>query len=267
MSTTNKETGHKEIRRESPGHVRVTETRESIPVKEPHKSQELEQVDAKLKEAAKDARSFIKRNPWIAVAASLALLSIAAYAGGWYGFGDHRTTTEKITDQVKSYLPHKEEHNKWLPWNWNMFHHEPDLSERITGKDFDSHWTNLQKSMLSKSKDFQDSWKKLQDAMHKNQDKMDATLKLSYENFQTSMKSWWDTWENTAHQMRESLSKGADTLANKASKAAETVKEHLPDSLQGGHTEHVHMYDKDQKTHTDTIKVHHHAYDKPADKK
>jgi len=309
-TTTIRETEH------TPTHVKETEytvhtpaqshaRRESDPMINKQKVGEAaERAQAKIKDAARDAAGYVRRYPYtMQVLLALGLIALAAYgARGYYG-ADRRSVGEKITDQVKSYVPHTEEHGRsWLPWNWKLFHREPkDLSERITGQDFDTNWATLQKkrtdmehSLKSQFDQFQDSmkgwweshdnnWKlwhrepkdlaekytgkdfethmaNLQKTMHNTRADMENSLKSQFDQFQGSMKNWWDNWDTTAKQMK-------DELVKKTNKAGSIIKENLPEALQGGQTEHVHLYDPDSKTHTDTIKVHHHGYDKPDEPK
>jgi len=253
MSTTtiHKETVHKEVHPTNPSqHARMSETRESVPVKDFKETQDL---GMEAKNLGKNVKGFFKRNPMILqVAVGLALICAATYAAGYYGIGgDNRSVGEKMTDKLKSFPGigggvSEEQGNAWLPWNWKLWHRqpvvEPTLSEKFTGKDLEGNWKELQNTMLHTRKN------------------MEESLKSSFDNFQTSMKNWWETWDVAAKQFKEDLAK-------KVAKTGSQLKEKLPESLKGGQTEHVHVYDPEQKTSTDTIKIHRHGYEKPEEEK
>jgi len=245
MSTTvHKETIHKEVIHPSPPqHTRKTESRETGPNKERSLDDQstLQCVTSKM-------QSIHKRYPLATqLAAALLLICFASYAAGYFGFKHEPTMGEKVgdkLDKLKSYMPgHHEEHGySWLPWNWKLWHHqEPTWTEQFTGKDLDANWANFQSTMQNTRKG------------------MEENLKSSFEKFETSMKNWWESWDTTAKNFKEELAK-------KANKVGAQMKEKLPEALQSGHTEHVDIYDTKIPS-TDTIKVHHHGYEKPEDKK
>jgi len=255
MSTTiHKETVHKEVHPGAPAYTRMTESRETIPIKDTLKdNQDIEQVaQRKFQGFRKGLAGLARRYPVaLPAAAAVLMICLACFAAGQYGIGhDTRSAGEKMTDTVKSYMPTlHEEHgygHNLLPWNWKIWHREEPkgFMEKLKDKDFDmdTTWGNLQSSMQQTRKGMEDN------------------LKSSFDNFQTSMQKWWDAWDATAKSFKEELAK-------KATKAGSHLKEKLPEALQGGQTEHVHMYNPDQKTYTDTIKVHHHGYEKPEDEK
>jgi hypothetical protein len=253
----------------------------------------LEQVESNIKEAANNAKGLATRNPWIVVATTLALLGVALYATGH--FGDHRTASEKILDQVKAYgsekydqaqhLMPQQEKSGWMPWNWKIFQRKPkDLSERVTGNDFETNWANVQKFMSESKKE------------------METELGKASEDYQSAMKSWWDNWDTSAAHIKDVLANKAgfkdestwqkiqssiqsmmssrntmeDNLKSTGSKlkgwwenwenkAKNYMKEStLPDALMAGNTEHVHLYEPSAKSKLDVIYIHTHGYEKPA---
>jgi len=218
-------------------HVRV-EPRETL-------VKDGQNVGEQIKHAATCVKDGILRNPWLALTGLIVLVAL---------------------------------------WNWNAFpflHRKPEtvtdkMSYKLTGNDFDTNWNTLNDKMQQTRKGMEDTlatarenmqkwWTQWEDSAksdtnwHALNSKMQQTKKGMEDSFTTthdSMSKWWNSWEDYAKSWK-------DELAQKTYKAGSLLKEALPESLQGGTTEHVHKYDPNEKTRTDTIKIHHHGYEQP----
>jgi hypothetical protein len=248
-------------------HVRV-EPREAILIKDG------KNVGEQVKQAATTVKDGMMRNPWLVVTGLIVLVAL----WNWNAF--HRKP-ETITDKVSVKLTGNDFDTNWGALNSKMQTTRKGMEDSLTTarENMQKWWVSWEDSAKSWKDELAQKTAKagtmlkeslpeslqgghttdfetMNAKMQQTKKGMEDSLKTTHE----SMQKWWDSWEDSAKSWKEEL-------AQKTAKAGSILKEALPESLQGGTTDHLHKYDPNDKSRTDTIKIHHHGYEQPAAEK